>query len=290
MPAQPMRPACRPDANASTETPGSRSPHTSTPPEQRKLQPPASPPQSAAAPPHSDDAEDHPKTHRSLQHQPSMNHHGRTAPCTPGQDRTLTADLPLPAVNYNVAPAREGFFLRAAGQKAGVSPAAPAHHFGGARGLLTEIAILAYGRAGRYTESAGHLQDAVTDVRAAMLAFVKFAVENPGHFRLIYLKDLVDRSDSRLATASKGPGNRLGHAVLAYRGKAHSDTASFEDSADMLCGMATLHGLANLVLEEKVGHFFKGATAKTFSVSTCPASWITCNQPSRRVGPNKACF
>ena len=158
----------------------------------------------------------------------------------------------------------EGFSLRAAAQKAGVSPAAPAHHFGGAKGLLTEVAILAYERAGRYIESAEHSQDAVTDVRAAMLAFVKFAVENPGHFRLMFRKDLIDRSDSRLAIASKGPGNRLGHAVLAYRGKARPDPFSFGTSADMLCGMATLHGLANLVLEEKAAHFFKGATAKNF--------------------------
>ncbi len=158
----------------------------------------------------------------------------------------------------------EGFSLRAAAQKAGVSPAAPAHHFGAARGLLTEVAILAYERAGRCIESAGRSQDAVTNVRAVMLAFVKFAVENSGHFRLMFRKDLVDRSDSRLAAASKGPGNRLGNAVLTYRGKAHPDAASFEDSADMLCGMATLHGLANLVLEEKAAHFFKGATAKNF--------------------------
>ena len=158
----------------------------------------------------------------------------------------------------------EGFSLRAAAQKAGVSPAAPAHHFGGARGLLTEVAILAYERAEKYIERAGHSQDAVTDVRAVMLAFVKFAVENPGHFRLMFRKDLVDRSDSRLAAASRGPGNRLGHAVLAYRGKRHPDPANFEDSAEMLSGIATLHGLANLVLEEKAAHFFKGATAENF--------------------------
>ncbi len=166
----------------------------------------------------------------------------------------------------------EGFSLRAAAQKAGVSPAAPAHHFGGARGLLTEVAILAYERAGQYIESAGHSPDSVTDVRAVMLAFVKFAIDNPGHFRLMFRKDLVDRSDPRLATASRGPGNRLGHAVLAYRGKTHPDPASFEDSADMLCGMATLHGLANLVLEEKADHFFKGATANNFFSKYLPRS------------------
>ncbi len=160
----------------------------------------------------------------------------------------------------------EGFSLRATAQKAGVSPAAPAHHFGSARGLLTEVAVLAYERAGRYIDTAGRSQNAVTDVRAVMLAFVKFAIDFPGHFRLMFRKDLIDRSDSRLAAASKGPGNRLGHAVLAYHGKPHPDPdpASFEDAAEMLCGMATLHGLANLVLEEKAAHFFRGATTKNF--------------------------
>ena len=158
----------------------------------------------------------------------------------------------------------EGFSLRAAAQKAGVSPAAPAHHFGSAKGLLTEVAILAYEQAARYIDTAGRSQNAVTDVRAVMLAFVRFAIDFPGHFRLMFRKDLVDRSDSRLAAASKGPGNRLGHAVLAYSGKAHPDPASFADAADMLCGMATLHGLANLVLEEKAVHFFKGATGRNF--------------------------
>ena len=80
---------------------------------------------------------------------------------------------------------------------------------------------------------------------------MKFAVENPGHFRLMFRKDLVDRSDSQLVTASKGPGNRLGHAVLAYRGKARPDPLNFKNSAEMLCGLATLHGLASLALEEK---------------------------------------
>ena len=159
----------------------------------------------------------------------------------------------------------EGFSLRATAQKAGVSPAAPAHHFGSAKGLLTEVAILAYERAARYIENADHSQDVITDVRTLSLAFIRFVSDYPGHFRLMFRNDLLDRSDPRLGAASKAPGNRLGHAVLAYRtGKAEPKAASFEDSAEMLCGMATLHGLANLVLEEKAIHFFTGASTKNF--------------------------
>jgi hypothetical protein len=55
---------------------------------------------------------------------------------------------------------------------------------------------------------------------------------------------------------------RLGRAVLAYRGRTDFDPSSFDEAADMLCGIATLHGLAHAVLEEKATDFFQGANAK----------------------------
>ena len=164
----------------------------------------------------------------------------------------------------------EAFSLRAAALRAGVSPAAPAHHFGSARGLLTEVAILAFERADRYIEEAGYSQDVVADARAVSLAFITFVLHHPGHFRLMFRNDLVDRGDPRLAAASKRPGTRLGRAVLAYRGKLVADPSSFEDAADMLSGLATLHGLAHLVLEEKAAHFFKGANSRNFVKTFLP--------------------
>jgi AcrR family transcriptional regulator len=158
----------------------------------------------------------------------------------------------------------EAFSLRAAAKRAGVSPAAPAHHFGHAKGLLTEVAILGFERADRYIEKAGRSDDVIADVRAVSLAFVTFVLHHPGHFRLMFRNDLVDRSDPRLVAISKRPGMRLGRAVLAYHGRLDLNRESFEDSADMLCGMATLHGLANLVLEEKAVHFFHNATSRNF--------------------------
>ena len=80
----------------------------------------------------------------------------------------------------------------------------------------------------------------------------------------MFRNDLVDRSDPRLAAISKAPGMRLARAILAYRGRPEVDPGSFDDAADMLCGLATLHGLANLLLEEKAMHFFQGANAKNF--------------------------
>ena len=63
---------------------------------------------------------------------------------------------------------------------------------------------------------------------------------------------------------------RLSRAVLAYRGRGDVDPDSFEDAADMLCGLSTLHGLAHLVLEDKAAHFFRGANSRNFAKKYLP--------------------
>ena len=57
---------------------------------------------------------------------------------------------------------------------------------------------------------------------------------------------------------------RLSRAVLAYYGRLEVDPNSFEDAADMLCGLSTLHGLAHLLLEDKAALFFRKANSRTF--------------------------
>jgi AcrR family transcriptional regulator len=164
----------------------------------------------------------------------------------------------------------EAFSLRAAAQRAGVSPGAPAHHFGSAKGLLTEVALLSFERFSREIEQIGHSGDVVADVRALSLAFVTFAFNHPGHFRLMFRNDFVNRMDPRYPELSIKPGMRLGLAVAAYHGKSDVDFNHFDDAADMLCGLATLHGLAHLVLEEKAAHFFRRATSRDFVKEELP--------------------
>jgi AcrR family transcriptional regulator len=164
----------------------------------------------------------------------------------------------------------EAFSLRAAAQRAGVSPAAPAHHFGSAKGLLTEVALLAFERVGRYIEEAGHSDDVVADMRALGLAFVTFAVDHPGHFRLMFRNDLVNRSDPRYPEMSIKPGMRLALAIAAYHGKSEMDLNRFEDAADIFCALSTLHGLAHLILAEKTTPFFENASSRDFVEKELP--------------------
>ncbi len=164
----------------------------------------------------------------------------------------------------------EAFSLRAAAHRAGVSPGAPAHHFGSARGLITEVALLAFERLDRSLDEIEHSDNVVLEVRALSRAFIGFAIEHPGHFRLMFRNEIVNREDPRFYETSGRPGTRLGLAVAAYHGKSDVDLDRFEDAADMLTGLATLQGLATLVLEQKADHFFNNATSEEFVRNDLP--------------------
>jgi AcrR family transcriptional regulator len=164
----------------------------------------------------------------------------------------------------------EGFSLRAAAQRAGVSQSAPAHHFGSTRGLLTEVALLAYERMGQYLEQVGQSGDAVQDVRAVCLAFVTFALDHPGQFRLMFRNDLINRDDPRYSPTGRKPAMLLGRAVAAYQGKTELDLDRFEDAADLFGALSTMHGLAHMVLAEKATHFFEHPTSRDFVEKDLP--------------------
>ena len=164
----------------------------------------------------------------------------------------------------------EQFSLRAAAKRADVTPGAPAHHFGSARGLLTEVAILAFERLSSYLEREGRFDNAAEDMRAVTLAFVQFALDFPGHYRLMLRKDLVDRIEPRYKLSADKYAERVKHAIAAYQGKQGLNSQRIEDATDLLAGLSLMHGLANLVLDDKANHFFGDKDARTFVAKTLP--------------------
>src|ERR1700757_5504555 len=93
--------------------------------------------------------------------------------------------------------------LRELARKAGVSHAAPAHHFTDRRGLFTALAaegflLLAYG-----------LKAARGNFADAALAYVRFAIDHPGHYAVMFDRSLVDPSDSDLVAAQAAAGSEL---------------------------------------------------------------------------------
>src|SRR4051812_26394436 len=76
----------------------------------------------------------------------------------------------------------DDFSLREVARRAGVSPAAPAHHFGDAQGLLTAVATLAFEELTQVLR-AGHARggdDPQLALREQGVEYVQFALRHPG--------------------------------------------------------------------------------------------------------------
>lgn len=158
----------------------------------------------------------------------------------------------------------EGFSLREAARRAGVSIGAPAHHFSSATGLLTEVALLGYDSLGAALNAVTPTQDAAADLRQLAIAYVAFALAHPGRFRLMFRPDLVNRDDPRYAQAST-------HALSGFATAiARRDTAPADTLANVFVVWSSIHGMANLVLDGKAKYLFNGATAETFVADILP--------------------
>src|SRR5262249_1737551 len=87
----------------------------------------------------------------------------------------------------------QGFTLRECARRAGVSHAAPKHHFGDVRGLLTEIAARGFTHLTRRLRT--KLRAAGADLDAQFMAtseaYLGFAEAYPEHFRIMFRSDLI---------------------------------------------------------------------------------------------------
>lgn len=107
--------------------------------------------------------------------------------------------------------------LRAVAREAGVSHAAPAHHFRDLTGLLTALAAVGYRRlAGTFaaaTDAAG------TDPTARLLAmgraYVGFARAYPGLFLLMFRSERLDMQNPELCEATGETARALREAIEA---------------------------------------------------------------------------
>src|ERR1700751_1330983 len=105
----------------------------------------------------------------------------------------------------------DGVSLRELARSAGVSHAAPAHHFTDRRGLFTALA----GQGFRLLAEA--LGDAQGPFSGAGFAYVRVGIDHPGHYRVMFDKSLLDATDTELAAAEAAAGAELSRGVATLR-------------------------------------------------------------------------
>jgi AcrR family transcriptional regulator len=148
----------------------------------------------------------------------------------------------------------EGFTLREVARRAGVSPAAPLHHFGSAAGLLTEVSILGYEELTRSLR-AGTATGGKNPARRLCgqgMGYVQFALAYPGRFQLMFRKDRL-MQEPRLKEAGDAAYAELEMAVRDYTGWGREKALNRATQATVLAAWSTVHGFAHLALDEKFG-------------------------------------
>ncbi|MEW2811697.1 TetR/AcrR family transcriptional regulator [Streptomyces massasporeus] len=131
--------------------------------------------------------------------------------------------------------------LRDLARRAGVSHAAPAHHFKDRAGLLTAIAAEGFGLLATTLREAADLQE-------AGVHYVRFAREHPAHFQVMFAPGLLRDGDLELATARALAGDALRDAVAAVPPDGRGTDARLAGVA----AWSLAHGFATLLLSHNL--------------------------------------
>lgn len=146
----------------------------------------------------------------------------------------------------------EGFTLRGCAKRAGVSHAAPAHHFKDANALLTALAAEGFSR---FIETMRKRQvtegrDPTDQLIAAGMGYIDFATTNPALFRLMFSSDRPDRNDPELAVVGHASFEALVSAVARIPRSPARNTK--QTIGDVAAAWAVVHGTANLLLSGRL--------------------------------------
>ena len=131
--------------------------------------------------------------------------------------------------------------LRELARRAGVSHAAPAHHFGDKAGLLTAVAAEGYTLLADALTAA---QQQTGDFLDVGVAYVRFAIEHQAHFEVMFRPDLYHPDDPTVAAAQQ-------RAAAALYGGVGSVTSPGRGPDIPVAGIAAwclVHGFATLWL------------------------------------------
>ncbi len=164
-----------------------------------------------------------------------------------------------------------GVTLRGVARQAGVSEAAPYHHFRDKTELLAAAAAISFDQLRARLQAAVDSQPG--DPRAALVelgvAWVRFALDSPGSFRLLFGAHVQDLAKA-LATRAAG---RKAKALVRGAIRDYAESVSFNEDPEVLfrAAWAQVHGIAWLSLENEFGSTFghEQALALARTTLTC---------------------
>jgi AcrR family transcriptional regulator len=174
-----------------------------------------------------------------------------------------------------------GLTLRACARRAGVSHAAPKHHFADLSELLSAVAARGFDRLTAALVEARQAAGDDPDRRftAAAHTYVAFARENPAHFRLMFRSDALKTCSETLAGASARAFAELTDNITLLRGEASIAPEELGERIldadlmeDVLIGWSYVHGYTQLLLEGQLAPFAQNEDPDAFLERTIAAT------------------
>lgn len=152
-----------------------------------------------------------------------------------------------------------GLTLRAVAREAGVSHAAPAHHFGDLTGLVSELATIGFRRFNAAMKAAD--ENAVSPPDKAMArarAYVAYAEANPAMYGLMFRTERLDHSRPSLREAAEASFAGLAGVIGANRQERIGDgTFSLDQAAAIARAWSLVHGYTMLLLDGRLADILR---------------------------------
>jgi AcrR family transcriptional regulator len=162
-----------------------------------------------------------------------------------------------------------GLTLRAVAREAGVSHAAPTHHFGDLTGLVSELAAIGFRQFGAAMAFAGASGAKLPEKgMASARAYVAYAQAHPGMYGLMFRNERLDYSRPSLHEASEASFAGLARSVGAHRQEQISEEAlSLDQAAAIARAWSLVHGFTMLLLDGRLSRILErspeGTSAET---------------------------
>ncbi|MDP3675047.1 MAG: TetR/AcrR family transcriptional regulator [Novosphingobium sp.] len=152
-----------------------------------------------------------------------------------------------------------GLTLRAVAREAGVSHAAPTHHFGDLTGLVSELAAIGFRQFNVAMAAAGAIDAPLLfKAMARAKAYVAYAQAHPGMYGLMFRTERLDMMRPSLHEAAGASFAGLASAVGVNRQEQGSDeTLSLEHAAAIARAWSLVHGFTTLLLDGRLNDILK---------------------------------
>lgn len=151
------------------------------------------------------------------------------------------------------------FSLRAAARRAGVAPSAPYRHYADRDALLSAVAAVGYRELAEHLATAHPSPSTPDDLAAVAVAYVRFALQRPALFRVMFGEPCDRDSRERVAATA---------AIAAYVGAIVERCFPAADPEALSTAIwALVHGLAFLHLDGKLDSSPPDAVAERVSAA-----------------------